>query len=200
MSSRRVISIHTFSPGSCSHQYPGMFRSSEGRAGQEHAPGGSRLRAEARDAQGGAGCAWWNYRPWSLRRLRDLGLCRPQAAPQGIGVGDQREPDRRGDKPAVCLGHPQVLGVSRINQRIDQNRTQLAQPGEQDCQRPVIVRVPGDPAARATAAAFQNESQVAAISFNGVFGDPGRRGSSTTYTSHRLPQSTGLRAERRSNV
>ena len=101
-----------------------------------------------------------------IGRLRDLGLRRPQAASQRLRVRFQREPDRRLDESAVCLGQAQVLGVSRVNQRIDQNRIELAQPGEQDCQRPVVVRIPWRPSARRAAAAFHNESEMAAISFD----------------------------------
>ena len=105
-----------------------------------------------------------------IRCLRDLGLRCPQAAPQGLRVRFQREPDRRLDESAVCLGQAQVLGVPRVNQRIDQNRIELAQPGEQDCQRPVVVRVPWCPAARTAAAAFHDESEMAAISFDEILG------------------------------
>src|SRR5262249_9257781 len=47
---------------------------------------------------------------------------------------------------------------------------ELAQPGEQDCQRPVVVRVPWCPAARTAAAAFHDQSEMAAISFDKKLG------------------------------
>ena len=80
-----------------------------------------------------------------IGRLGDLGLCSTQSASQGIRVRFQREPDRRLDQSAVCLWHAQVLRVPRVNQSIDQNRIEPAQPGQQDSQHPVVVRVPWRP-------------------------------------------------------
>jgi hypothetical protein len=67
-----------------------------------------------------------------IRRLRDLGLSCTQVASQGTRVRLQREPDRRLDEPAVCLRQTQVLRVPRVNQRIDQDRIERGQPGQQD--------------------------------------------------------------------
>jgi hypothetical protein len=46
-----------------------------------------------------------------IRRLRDLGLRRTQTPSQGIRVWFHREPDRRLDESAVCLGQTQLLRV-----------------------------------------------------------------------------------------
>ena len=105
-----------------------------------------------------------------VRRLRDLGLCCTESASQGIRIRLKREPHRRLDQPSLCLWHVQVLGVSRVHQRVDQNRIELAQPGQQDCQHPVVVRVPWRPSARHAAAAFHDESKMTAIGLDEVFG------------------------------
>jgi hypothetical protein len=62
------------------------------------------------------------------------------------------------------------LGVSRVNQRIDQNRIELAQPSEQECQRLVVVRISCRPSARRAAAAFHDENEMATISFDEKLG------------------------------
>lgn len=79
-----------------------------------------------------------------------------------------RELDRSRDESTVCLGQAQVLGAPRVNQRIDQHRIELSQPCEQDCQRPVVVRIPRGPAAQASAAAFHDQSEVTAIRFDKI--------------------------------
>jgi hypothetical protein len=105
-----------------------------------------------------------------IRRLRDLGLRRAQPPSQGIGVWFQRELDRRLDEPAISLGQAQVLRVSRVHECINQNGIEHAQPGQQDSQRPVVVRVPRRPCAGHSAAAFHDESEVVAIGFDVVLG------------------------------
>ena len=122
MSSRRVISIHTFSPAVAlppvtrpllNVQNDGRserLRQAVGVAGQE----ARNIDAEP-DALGGIASLG------RIRRLRNLGLRCTQAASQGIWVWFQREPERRVDEPAVCLGQTQVLRVPRVDQRIDQN-------------------------------------------------------------------------------
>jgi hypothetical protein len=74
------------------------------------------------------------------------------------------------DEPAVRFRQTQVLRVPRVNQRIDQNRFERAQPGQQDRQHTVVVRVPRRPPARHPAAAFHDESEMAAIGFHEVLG------------------------------
>ena len=49
-------------------------------------------------------------------------------------------------------------------------RIEPAQPGQQDSQRPVVVRVPRRPSARHSAAAFHDESKMAAIGLDEVLG------------------------------
>jgi hypothetical protein len=105
-----------------------------------------------------------------IRRLRDLGLRCAQAASQGIRVWFQRKPDWRLDQSAVCLGQAQILCMPRVNQCLNQNGTEHAQPGQQDSQRLVVVRVPRRPCAGHSAAAFHDESEVVAIGFDVVLG------------------------------
>jgi hypothetical protein len=54
--------------------------------------------------------------------------------------------DRRPDKPPVRIRHTQLLRITRVNQRVHQDRIKPAQPGQQDSQDPVVVRVPRRPA------------------------------------------------------
>ena len=59
--------------------------------------------------------------------------------------------------------------MSRVNQRVDQNRIELAQPGQHDCQHMIVVRVPWRPPARHAAAAFHDESKMTALGLDEVF-------------------------------
>ena len=67
-------------------------------------------------------------------------------------------------------GKPRSCVCPRVNQCMDQNCAEPAQPGQQDRQRPVVVRVPRRPCAGHSAAAFHDQSEVAAIGLDVVLG------------------------------